>query len=211
MNYLDHFWMTKLLKKYTMKNLICLTILLLIISSCSKDPCSSYQSKTYSYFLSDSTKTQIPFKGKDTLTYISNKGDTAFLFGTEKFNYIDSKKINGSGSPDCPQIDNYNYEVVNVRYDGNNQNLFSIYFSSTVNNWSDEYTKTTINYTSEFNGYTFNYNSTLLYTTPVIVRGKTIYGFNLDRNDGKLSFVYNKTVGILQIKITDSLTYTLYK
>ena len=76
---------------------------------------------------------------------------------------------------------------------------------------NDEYTKTTINYTSEFNGYTFNYNSNLLYTTPVSVGSKTIYGFNLNRNDGLLSFVYNKTIGILQIKITDSLTYTLNK
>lgn len=52
------------------------------------------------------------------------------MFGTEKFNYIDSKKINGSGSPDCPQIDNYNYEGVSVRYEGNNPNLSPAYFNA---------------------------------------------------------------------------------
>lgn len=210
MNYLDHFWMTKLLKKKIMKKLIYLSTLILTFYSCSK-PCPDYQSKTYNYLLSDSTKAQIPFIGKDTLTYISNKGDTAFLFGTEKFNYIDSKKVNRSGSPDCPQIDNYNYEVVSVRYEGNNPNLFSIFYSSNVDYNKQENTNTIINDISEYYGYTFNYNNTLSYTTPITIGNQIINGRNIDRKDGKPSFVYNKVYGILQIKMNDSLTYTLNK
>ncbi len=194
-----------------MKNLIYLSTLLLFISSCSKDPCGSYQSKEYNYFLNDSTKAQIPFNGYDTLTYTSNKGDTALLIGKWKINSIDSRKVNTSGNPDCPKNDIYRNEFVDVLYLGSNQNLFSLTFNSTVNNWKDEYTKTIINNISEYNGYTYNYNSVLLYTTPVIIGSQTIYGFDLDRKDGLPSFVYNKAFGLLQIKITDSLTYTLNK
>ena len=194
-----------------MKNLIYLSTLLLFISSCSKDPCSSYQTKTYNYLLSDSTKAQIPFKGKDTLTYISNKGDTAFLFGTEKFNYIDSKKIDRSGSPDCPQIDNYNYEVVIVIYNGNNPNLFSVFYKLPVDNWNDEKTIFNINYEPEFKTSSSFFNNTLSYITPINIGSQIINGRTVDRKDGTASFVYNKTYGILQIKMNDSLTYNLNK
>lgn len=193
-----------------MKKLIYLSTLFLTIYSCSK-PCPDYQSKTYNYFLRDSTKAQIPFNGYDTLTYISNMGDTALLIGKWKINSIDTKKINRSGSPDCPQIDIYNYEIVNVIYLGSNPYLHTIFYSLTVDNWNDEQTIFNINYEPEFKTSSSFFNNTLSYITPINIGSQIINGRTVDRKDGTASFVYNKTYGILQIKMNDSLTYTLNK
>lgn len=196
--------------KMDMKNLFYLTTILLFYS-CSKNPCGNYQTKEYNGLLSDSSKAQYPFKGTDTLTYISNKGDTALLIGLWKINSIGVRNINKSGNPDCEQIDVYNNEFIQVRYSGSNSKLYSFINDVIAGTENEEYTKFRINFEDEFGTTSDFFNNTLSYNKPINIGSQTINGRNIDRNDGSASFVYNKSFGILQIKITDSLIYTLHK
>lgn len=183
-------------------------IYLLFIFSCKREsPCSNYTSKSYKFLLADSTKAQIPYNGNETLMFISNQGDTAVLIGQGKNNYILKNSINVGTSPDCPQYDNYSYEYVDLDYKANNENLFHVFYRLSINKYSQNEVTVYLNNVSEYTAYLGLYNDTIGYNKSI----KDIKGYDFDRNDGKPAFVYNKSVGILQIKIDSSLIYTLHR
>ncbi len=181
--------------------------LLFIFQACKRNesPCSNYTSKSYKFLLADSTKAQIPYTGNETLMFISNQGDTAILTGQGKNDYILNSTVYVGNDPACPKYDGYSYEFVDIEYKGNNENLFHIFYRLNIDKWKDEFTNVNINDISVYTAYTGLYNDTTQYNISI----KNIKGYNFDRNDGKPGFVYNKSIGILQIKIDSNLIYTL--
>ena len=188
-------------------NQFLLTIIcLLIIYSCKREsPCSSYTSKNFKFLLADSTKAQIPYNGNEILMFISNQGDTAILTGQGKNNYIVKNSINVGTSPDCPKYDDYSYEYVDLDYKGNNENLFHVFYRLHIDNYNEIRITTNLNEVSGYDAGIGIYNDSTRYNKSI----KGIKGYNFDRNDGKPAFVYNKSIGILQIKIDSNLIYTL--
>ena len=192
--------------------LISILILFILTQSCSKEsPCNNYTSQTFSYKLSENTKNQIPFKGPDTLTYISNIGDTAILIGQGKNNYILNSKIRVSTNPDCPEYDNYSNEFVDIKYKGTNPNLFEIFVSYyNENPFGDELITVYLNrINTNFKGYVDFYNNISRYDTSIIIGTDIIYGHKFNRNDNKPAFIYNIEYGFLQITLDSNTIYTL--
>lgn len=190
-------------------NQFLLTIIcLLIIYSCKREsPCSSYTSKNFKFLLADSTKAQIPYNGNETLMFISNQGDTAILTGQGKNNYIVKNSINVGTSPDCPQYDNYSYEYIDLDYKGNNENLFHLFLRYYAEKYNSEYTTVIINdiYT-KYKAYSGYYNDTTRYSNQINIGNKKVSGIIIEGdNSTDPIFTFNKSVGILQIKIDSSL------
>jgi hypothetical protein len=199
----------KITKQFRTQSLL---LFLLLFAACSKQsPCSDYTSKTFNYLLPDSTKSQIPYIGNETLTFISNQGDTAILVGQGKNNYILKEKVKVSSNPECPQEDNYSYEHIDIEYQGNNFNLFNVIYSMYIDKYNSIYINVNINDKANYFADIGVYNDISRYNSPINVGSNIINGYNFNREDGKPAFIYNKNVGILSIIIDSSLTYTLIK
>jgi len=101
--------------------LISILILFIFAQSCTKEPSCNGQSDTInSYYISADDKSKIPFKGNNTLTYISNAGDTAMLIGNGKREFIDKVQTVIAGNADC-YIYNVDYkETISIEYTGDN-------------------------------------------------------------------------------------------
>jgi hypothetical protein len=202
------------MKKLKQPAAISLSLLIfLLFTACSKQNyCkgSYYTPKTFNYLLDDSTKVQIPYTGKETLTFISSQGDTAILVGQGKNNYMKKTTKNSVTSMDCPEYDNYNFERVDVEYKGSNFNLSYVFYRVEIDNWKDENTSVYLNenFSDSHLAYTEYYNSTSRYDLQVqcgskIIMGVKIYGGNNN------PIIYNKLYGIIQIQIDSNLVYTL--
>jgi hypothetical protein len=188
-----------------------LLLFLLLFVACSKQsPCNDYTSKTFNYLLPDSTKAQIPYTGKETLTFISNQGDTAILKGQGKNNYMKNEKVKVSSNPECPQEDNYSYERVDIEYKGNNFNLFNVFYSLEVDKWKDKRTNVYFNQNSSNShlAYTEYYNDTSRYNIQIQCGSKIIIGLKIQGKNND-PIIYNKSYGIIQIQINSNLIYTL--
>ncbi|MFZ4797405.1 MAG: hypothetical protein ACOYMA_07905 [Bacteroidia bacterium] len=194
-----------------MKLLSVLSLFMLIIGCSKKNPCNDYTSQTFKYSLSDSTKTQIPYTGSETLTFISNQGDTVILVGQGKNNYFRNEKVKVSNNPECPEEDNYSYEQLHIEYKGNNPNLSSIFFKSYAEIYSREYTNVTLNNTyAQYKAYSDYYNDTSRYLNQVIIGNKKVAGIVIEADKSTDPFfIFNKSYGIIQIQIDSNLIYTL--
>lgn len=193
--------------------LISILLLFIFTQSCSKEsPCNNYTSQTFSYKLSENNKNQIPFKGSDTLRYISNIGDTAILIGQGKNNYILNSKIRVSNNPACPEYDNYSNEFVDIKYKGTNSNLFEIFVSYyNENPFGDELTTVYLNrLNTNYEGYYGFYNDMNRYIHIVNIGSNTVSGVLIADDISKDPFfIYNKYYGILQITLDSNTVYTL--
>jgi hypothetical protein len=191
-----------------------LIIILLLFSACSKqNPCngSNYTPKTFNYLIDDNTKAQIPYTGNETLTFISNQGDTAILNGQGKNNYMKKTTKNSVTSIDCPEYDNYNFEYVDVEYKGTNSNLSNLFYRVFANEYRQLEASAYLNNSHyDYNAYLSYYNNNSLYTYPVVCGNKTLFGRKiLGEKDTDPFFIYNKSYGIIQIQIDSNLIYTL--
>ena len=195
----------------TTTKLISILILFILTQSCSKEsPCNNYTSQTFSYKLSENTKNQIPFKGTDTLTYISNNGDTAILIGQGKNNYILNSKIRVSNNPACPaEFDNYSNEFVDIKYKGTNPNLFEIFIRYyNENPFGDENTTVYLNAKSEYNAYSGYFNNVSYYINLIEINNAKIYAIKIFGSENNPIY-YNKNYGIIQIALDSNTIFTL--
>ncbi len=195
----------------TITTLLILFIAIFGLQSCMKDPCKNYdQTPFHAYYnISDQDKSVIPFKGHDTLIYFSDAGDTAILYGKDKYQYYDIEQGN-SGSADCPREISYNYEIIDYKFTGTNSDLYlleyviSVYASSLFPDTQIHYF---INNISGQSGPT-RYNNPGLYTDSIQINGKYINGYPNDDING-LSFLYNFNYGFIRIKVDGGKTWTL--
>jgi hypothetical protein len=85
--------------------LVSILLLFILAQSCTKDAsCGDQSDIVNSYYISADDKSKIPFKGNDTLTYISDAGDTAILIGSGKREFIDKVQTVIAGNADCYNI-----------------------------------------------------------------------------------------------------------
>ena len=132
----------KLLNMKTKTKILSIIGLIMLFENCTKDANCGDQSKIEnSYYILADDKSKIPFKGNDTLTYISDMGDTAILIGNGKRAYMDviSKNI---GDLDCSRYQVDNNETIIFEYLGKNIELNKIEYKITGRN-----TRTLIEFT----------------------------------------------------------------
>ncbi len=188
--------------------LISILLLIILAQSCTKDAnCNGQSDIVNSYYISADDKSKIPFKGNDTLTYISDGGDTAILIGNGKRAYMDviSKNI---GDLECSRYQVDNNETVSFEYNGSNSELNKLGFKIYGNNES-----TKIQFLiNSFYGNTDPYyiNNTTTYTNSVRIGNKFYIGKPIVWL-GINTLLYNFNNGFLKITTIRSLCQALAK
>ena len=178
----------------------------MLFENCSKEPsCGDQSDIVNSYYISADDKSKIPFKGNDTLTYISDAGDTAILFGSGKREFIDQIRKNISGNADCPRSTVDNNETISIEYTGDNKELNKIKYKIYGNK-----ERTEIEFT--FNAhygiyYPYYFNTIKFYTDSILVNNVLYYGLPL--NDINFNALYNYNYGFLKIQFNGGKIWLL--
>ena len=185
--------------------LLCIIGLIILFQNCTKDPSCGDQSKIEnSYNISADDKSKIPFKGNDTLTYISDAGDTAILIGNGKRAYMDviSKNI---GDLECSRYQVDNNETIIFEYLGNNLELNRIKYKITGNK---ERTLIEFNINILYaNDYPYYFNSEKFYTDSILING--YYYSGLPKVDDVFYSLYNFNYGFLKIQFNGGKIWLL--
>jgi len=180
----------------------------MLIQSCAKDiSCGDTNDIVNNYNISADDKSKIPFKGNDTLIYISDAGDTAFLVGTGKKAFIDQVRKNISGNADCPKYSVDNKETISIEYNGDNTELNKLKYKIYGNS-----EKTEIEFTiNNLYGitYPYNFNTPVFYTDSVSIGNKFYIGRPLGLNSPNYKALYNYNYGFLKIQLSGGKTWLL--
>jgi hypothetical protein len=112
----------KIKRMKTLSALLCIFNIIFCFVACVKEGvnCDSY--KDSYYYLSDDFKGKIPYKGFDTLTFISNMGDTAILYCQGKNQNFDKESQNQTAA-DCGEAKHNFYEKIEFNFEGSNSKL----------------------------------------------------------------------------------------
>ena len=181
--------------------------LIMLFENCTKDPSCGNQSKIEnSYNISADDKSKIPFKGNDTLSYISDAGDTAILIGNVKRAYMDviSKNI---GDLECSRYQVDKKETIIFEYLGNNLELNKINYKIYGNKERTEIEFTINTYYGIT--YPYNLNTPVFYTDSTMINGNLYYGRPLGLNSSNYKAQYNFNYGFLKIQINGGKVWLL--
>ncbi len=176
------------------------------LQNCKRDNCSKIQPPDEYYNVTETDLSKIPFSGDDTLTYVSDAGDTANLYGQEKIVSYDHVR-HGIDGPDCPwHYWDFIYQHVNYTFKGTD----SLYMLKYNIYTSADYREPILHF--QFNeeksdGGPDVYNNESYYTSSIMINGKTISAIRVI--DPNVEFVFNYRYGFLQIKFHPGKTWTL--
>jgi hypothetical protein len=191
----------------TKTKLLIIIGLIMLFENCTKDAnCGDQSDIVNSYYISADDKSKIPFKGNDTLTYISDAGDTAILFGSGKREFIDQIRKNISGNADCPRSTVDNNETISIEYNGSNNELNKLGFKIYGNT---ENTKIQFLINS-FYGNTdpYYFNNTTTYSDSVRIGNKFYIGKPIVWL-GINTLLYNFNNGFLKIQLNGGKIWLL--
>ena len=191
----------------TKTKLLIIIGLIMLFENCTKDAnCGDQSDIVNSYYISADDKSKIPFKGNDTLTYISDAGDTAILFGSGKKEFIDQIRKNISGNADCPRSTVDNNETISIEYNGSNNELNKLGFKIYGNT---ENTKIQFLINS-FYGNTdpYYFNNTTTYSDSVRIGNKFYIGKPIVWL-GINTLLYNFNNGFLKIQLNGGKIWLL--
>jgi hypothetical protein len=127
----------------------------------------------YRATLSNDDMKYFPYKGNETLTFISNKGDTAILVGKgQLFKY---PKLRYSGNNDC--TDFYDeHEITFAEFIGNDSSFYQLRFDMFEGNFSVYlFSQIFINYLRGYGDYWEGYNVFSLYRIPPLVSQQIVF------------------------------------
>ncbi len=178
----------------------------MLTQSCAKDiSCGDTNDIVNTYNISADDKSKIPFKGNDTLIYISDAGDTATLIGIGKKVYTDQVRKNISGNADCPRYTVDNNETISIENNGNNPELYKVMYKI----YGDK-ERTKIEYFVNniySNDYSYYFNSVKFYTDSTQINGAYYFGTPLDNINYKA--LYNYNYGFLKIQLNGGKIWLL--
>jgi hypothetical protein len=189
-----------------MKLIFLLTLFVILFQSCSKESdCNDQSDMINSYNISADDKSKIPFKGNDTLTYISDAGDTAILIGNGKRAYMDviSKNI---GDLECSRYQVDNNETISIEYTGDNIELNRIKYKIYGNTEGTKIQFLINSYYGNTDPYYFN--NTTTYTDSVRLGNKFYIGRPIVWL-GINTLLYNFNNGFLKIQFNEGKIWLL--
>ncbi len=195
-------------KGMALTKLLSLIFIIMLTQSCSKDTsCGNTNDIVNNYNISDDDKSKIPFKGNDTLIYISDAGDTATLIGTGKKVYIDQVRKDISGNADCPKYNLDNKETIGIEYYGDNTELNRIKYKIYGN---QERTEIEFTFNTYYGiTYPYNLNSPIFYTDSVNIGNKFYLGRPLGLSSSNYKALYNFNYGFLKIQFNGGKAWYL--
>jgi len=113
------------------KSFLFTILCLILIKACkpSEAVCGDLSDVVITYNIADSNKVKIPYKGSDTLIFISDANDTSILIGQSKKTYYQNI-IKGLSSGDCPRSSVEKYETIDYYYRDVNSVLTNFKFTT---------------------------------------------------------------------------------
>lgn len=124
-----------------MKKLVYWIFLLSILSCSKKDPCEGLDEIDISYYvnLDEVQKQLLPYRGNETLVFVSNKGDTARLVGTGSLQEYRKLKLMypKTGHEVCPRDVYHSYQFLAAEYKGDNPKFNQLVVTLSKDEWSD--------------------------------------------------------------------------
>jgi hypothetical protein len=190
----------------TKTKLLSIIGLIMLFENCTKEPsCGDQSDIVNSYYISADDKSKIPFKGNDTLTYISDAGDTAILIGSGKREFIDKVRTVIGGNADCYKYNVDNNETIIFEYLGNNLELNKIKYRIYGNN-----ERTIVDYylnNYKGNRYPNNFNNLYYYTDSIFIKNSFIIGVPIKLTN--LQTLYNFNYGFLKIQFNGGKIWLL--
>ncbi len=190
----------------TKTKLLSIIGLIMLFENCTKDAnCGDQSDIVNTYYISADDKSKIPFKGNDTLTYISDAGDTAILFGSGKREFIDQIRKDISGNADCPRSTVDNNETISIEYTGDNIELNRIKYKIYGNK---ERTEIEFKFNAQYGiYYPYYFNSPKFYNDTTLINGVLYYGLPLDITNYKA--LYNYEYGFIKIQFNGGKIWLL--
>jgi hypothetical protein len=183
--------------------------------SCSKsEPCNAKDIITY-YNLTEEQKSKIPYKGSDTLMFLSDAGDTAILWG-QGVNHYTEKISTRSLTGDCPDHEYDQIENIETNFIGNNPEFsyLIIKYKAKISGWADD-GMFNFGVLLNFNYYSFAHlnfiNNSENYKDSLMYLGNHIQGVNLTDERKFFEYFYNFNHGIMRIKVAGGKVWTILK
>jgi hypothetical protein len=172
----------------------------------------------------DSEKTYLPYDGSETLIFVSNKGDTAILYGTGSIQYYTKERIEFfDKNATCPQKEVLRYETLAAEFKGTNPNfshfkieqfvgygtsIFRFYYNNKMERIQDTYPY-------EWDGrmaYSFTQGTCINTPASILVsfRGQEVNACHqYIAGSGFPRFIYYKQFGIIGYRPDSNTTYML--
>lgn len=183
--------------------------LMIFITGCSKkeEPCPDAFDNYYDLTYSDRNK--VPYYGKETLTFISNEGDTAMFSGQGTRKVYSTQQIN-CGRPVCPCSTN-NFEKQRVEFKSQSTFFKDITFNLYRYEGVNEPYSSSFNWYIQYNTFEYRVNyilDTTNYKDTVTVKGiiqncLRITGFPNETT----KIYYHKDFGIVRMAITGGVVW----
>lgn len=178
----------------------------MLTQSCFKDAsCGDTNDIVNNYNISADDKSKIPFKGNDTLIYISDAGDTATLIGTGKKIFINQVRKNISGNADCPKYTEDNNETISIECNGDNTELNKLKYKIYGNTERTKIELTANVYIGI--DYPYYLNTPVLYTDSVNIGNELYKGTPIIWSGNNA--LYNYNYGFLKIQLNGGKIWLL--
>ena len=197
-----------------MKKILSLILIIFISSiffqNCRrKDECPPVVPFVKNYEIPDGDIANIPYKGYDTLTYISDAGDTAMLYGHGRKKSVYWAVKETVNAEHCKVDNSYYYYKVETELTGSDTALSRIKYEIYVR--KEFPTEIQMSYYINLipDGYTPDFiNNQSKYKDSIQINGKFYTGRRLNI-ENTLNYLYNNKYGFLQIKFESGKTWTM--
>jgi hypothetical protein len=195
----------KIKRMKTLSALLCIFNIIFCFIACVKEGvnCDSYIDSYY--YLSDDFKGKIPYKGFDTLTFISNMGDTAILYCQGKNQNFDKESQNQTAA-DCGEAKHNFYEKIEFNFEGSNSKLNNMKIE-----FNSKYGRLNINIMNKLcYGNIAYFNNSSNYSDQIKFKNNSISGaYVTPYNDTTISVLYSYKLGCMKIKLLNNTTWLL--
>ncbi len=207
-----------------MKKLVYWIFLLSILSCSKKDPCEGLDDIDISAYinLNEVQKQLLPYRGNETLVFVSNKGDTARLVGSGSLQSYRRLLLMypKSAYEECPRDGYYSYEFLAAEYKGDNPKFNQLVVTIFKDRWSDPSLRfDCVNAYSHQNPFDGNsiaaLNDPRFFPFKFFYKGDTVTTtkitlFETSSSQDSSYLVYLPFKGIIGYQYDSTTTYTLY-
>ncbi len=188
------------MKPYSHFKIIITAFLLLLLPCCQPtEDCKETENIYHS--ITEDTKSKMPYSGNDTISFLSDAGDTAILIGQGK---VRSEEVETISHPICPPTRITRYELITISFTGSNPELALL----NIRLKSERNIRVETKTLSQSTGTV--YLDYMLANSPedsIFLQGKYEAGVYLFYNPSRV-FLFNYSKGVLKFKETNGKTWT---
>jgi len=175
-----------------------ISILIILLQNCEKEISCKSDAVLFYYNIADSNKAKIPYKGTDTLVFLSAKGDTdVFIAQGMKPDYNNKIYNIVTNSENCPRHEVRNYETITILFNGYNGPFwYRCYLDKTIQNTKQTHIEIKSYHNTNYGETTFEYlASKKIPDDSVFISNKYYSGNYIDSNK---TVLFSNELGLIK-------------